>query len=93
MIAAFLATRLGRIVAQIGAVVLAVLTFGAWQRRQGVKAERAKQATAQAKADQQAHERMNHADTGAGATDDERIERLRDFAARHGNGSAKAGGR
>jgi len=31
------------------------------------------------------HERINEADTGIGATDGERIERLREFAAKHGN--------
>lgn len=32
-----------------------------------------------------AHERINDADTGIGATDGERIERLREFADKHGN--------
>ena len=38
MTAAFLATRLGRALAAAGAVLLALVTFGAWQRRQGAKA-------------------------------------------------------
>ena len=32
-----------------------------------------------------AHERMNHADTGADLDDDARRERLRDFAKQHGH--------
>lgn len=44
------------------------------------------------KADAKAHERINDADLGIGATDSERVERLRDFAAKHGNGSSKGKG-
>lgn len=44
------------------------------------------------KVDLEAHERMNHADLGADATDDERIDRLRRFAAKHGDRPAKAPG-
>ena len=44
------------------------------------------------KEDIKAHERINEADLGVGATDGERIERLREFAAKHGNGSAKGKG-
>ena len=40
-----------------------------------------------------AHERINEADTGAGLDDDQRRERLRQFAAKHGNRPPKAGGR
>jgi hypothetical protein len=83
IIAFFTNTAIGRTLAKIGAAVLLILSFGAYRHRQGVN---------DAKADQQAHERINHADTGIGATDGERIERLRDFAAKHGNGSPKAGG-
>ncbi len=43
MIAAFLATRLGRWCAIAGGAVLAVLTFGAWQRRAGAQAARQQQ--------------------------------------------------
>lgn len=75
---------LARFVAKLAGIALAVLTFGAWNRRQGAQAAKAKQAAAQAKADRQAHERMNDADLGIGASDAERIERLRDFAAKHG---------
>jgi membrane protein DedA with SNARE-associated domain len=32
----------------------------------------------------QTHDRINKADTGAGLSDDERIDRLREFADRHG---------
>lgn len=37
------------------------------------------------RADQKAHERINNADLGLGATDDERVKRLREFADRHGD--------
>lgn len=36
------------------------------------------------KEDMKAHERINEADLGIGATDDERVKRLREFAAKHG---------
>ncbi len=61
-------------------------------KRQGAQGQKARQAEAQAKAEAQAHERMNDADLGIGATDSERIERLRDFAAKHGNRPAKGKG-
>ena len=32
-----------------------------------------------------AHERLNKADTGAGLSDGDRVDRLRDYAKRHGN--------
>jgi hypothetical protein len=79
----------------IGAVLMAVagvLTFGAIKKREGAQAARADAAVKAAKADQQAHERMNDADLGIGASDSERIDRLRDFAAKHGNGSPKGKG-
>jgi flagellar biosynthesis/type III secretory pathway M-ring protein FliF/YscJ len=85
-----------RLARWIGAAVmgaLAVLSFGALKRREGVQAERAKQAQRDAVADQEAHERMNDADLGLDATDDERRQRLRDFAAKHGNRPPKARGR
>ena len=44
------------------------------------------------KEDLKAHERINEADLGVGATDGERIERLRDFAAKHGNRPTKGKG-
>lgn len=73
-----------------GAAALAV----AWLtgRAGGASKQKAKQAKAKAKAEAQAHERMNNADLGIGATDGERIDRLRDFAAKHGNGQAKGKG-
>lgn len=75
---------IARLIAKIGGLILIVGTFGAWQRRQGAQGQKAKQAEAQAKADRKAHERMNDADLGIGASDAERIERLREFAAKHG---------
>lgn len=50
IIAFFTTTALGRMMAKIGAAVLLVLTFGAYQRRQGVKAAQAKRASDIAKA-------------------------------------------
>ena len=75
---------IARALAKVGGLILLVVTFGAWQRRQGAQGQKAKQAEAQAKADRKAHERMNDADLGIGASDAERIERLREFAAKHG---------
>jgi hypothetical protein len=88
----FKASPIARWLAKIGGLVLLVLTFGAYQRNKGAQGQKAKQAGAQAKADRQSHERMNDADLGIGATDSERIERLRDFAAKHGNRPSKGAG-
>jgi hypothetical protein len=82
-----------RLARWIGAAVmgaLAVLTFGAVKRREGVQAERAREAVRDAQANDEAHERMNHADLGTGLDDDARRERLRDFAAKHGARPPKA---
>lgn len=86
---------IARAVAKIAAVALAVLTFGAWQRRQGRKLAEANASLEALQAERKTHERINNADTGAGLDDDQRIDRLRDFAARHGkrDGSSEAGGR
>ena len=46
---------------------------------------RAKRKVQDLEADQDANERINHADVGLGATDDQRIKRLRDFEAKYGN--------
>lgn len=46
---------------------------------------KAKAETKAMKEDLKAHERINEADLGIGASDAERVERLRDFAAKHGN--------
>jgi hypothetical protein len=72
-----------------GAAVLAII--GAYFK--GGANARAKRAVKDAKADQQSHERMNNAETGSGMSDDQRIDRLREFAAKHGNRPPKAGGR
>lgn len=93
IIAFFTTSAIGRTLAKIGALVLAVLTFGAWNRRHGAKAQKAKQDAADAKAEREAHERINRADTGAGLDDDQRIDRLREFAAKHGNRPPKGTGR
>ncbi len=52
-----------------------------------VKGRSDAKAKAQSKAmkeDLKAHERINEADLGIGASDAERVERLREFAAKHG---------
>jgi hypothetical protein len=56
------------------------------------KDARQKAALRAARADREAHERMNNADLGIGATDGERRDLLRAFAAKHGDGSAQATG-
>ena len=83
---------IARGLAKLAALVLAVVTFGAWSRFKGAAAERDRQAEERAKADQHAHERMNHADLGLDASDDDRRQRLRDFAAKHGTGQDKGTG-
>lgn len=60
IIAFFTTTAIGRALAKIGAVVLAILTFGAWSRRQGRKAEQAKQAEARAKANTETVKKVLH---------------------------------
>lgn len=44
------ANPIARALAKIGGLILLVVTFGAWQRRQGAQAARAKQAEAALKA-------------------------------------------
>lgn len=84
---------IARAVAKIVAIALAVLTFGAWQRRKGAALQRQKASLEALQAERETHERINNVDTGAGLDDDQRIDRLRDFAKRHGkrDGSSKAG--
>jgi len=65
----------------IGAMIAALFAAVMWGR-QGGKASAKVDAL---EAEQDAHERANNADTGIGATDADRIKRLRDFAERHGN--------
>lgn len=50
IIAFFTTTALGRALAQIGALVLAVVTFGMWNRRKGAQQAKADRAAADAKA-------------------------------------------
>jgi len=86
-------SRLARLIGTALAAVAALRTFGAWKKREGVKYEQARKAQRDAEAERKAHERINEADTGAGLDDDQRRERLREFAAKHGNRPPKAGGR
>jgi hypothetical protein len=64
--------------------LLALWAYGARKKREGASAARSEAAAKAAKETIEAHERINNADTGIGATDSERIDRLRDFAKRHG---------
>ena len=56
IIAFFTTSAIGRMLAKIGAAVLLVITFGAYQRRQGVKAAQAKRAADIARAAQRGTE-------------------------------------
>ena len=51
---------IARALAKVLGLVLAVLTFGAWQRRQGAVAERQRQAEAKAKAFEQTTKDVTH---------------------------------
>ena len=53
------ANPIARALAKVAALVLAVLTFGAWNRRSGAKAQKAKQDAANAKETIKAHEVRN----------------------------------
>lgn len=72
-------------------IIAGVVALGAYFK--GRKDVNAKRDAKEARADREAHERMNDADLGVGATDSERIERLREFSAKHGNRSSEGGGR
>lgn len=56
--AIFKASPIARWLAKIGGLVLLVLTFGAYQRRQGAQGQKAKQATKDAKAHQKTIEEV-----------------------------------
>jgi len=86
-------SRIARLIGTALAAVAAVVTFGALKKREGVQTERAREAKEKAEAERATHERINEADTGAGLDDNQRRERLRDFAAKHGTRPPKAGGR
>ena len=49
---------IARFAAKLAGIALAILTFGAWQRRQGAQAQKAKQAEVQAKAHQKTIEEV-----------------------------------
>jgi hypothetical protein len=72
-------------VAAAGAAVLGIL--GVYFK--GRKDAKTKAENKAMKEDIKAHDRINQADLGIGATDGQRIDRLRDFAAKHGNGQTK----
>lgn len=80
---------IARAIAKIGVGVLLVLGLRAKWRNDGANEAEAEHKAEAAEANEKAHERMNNADLGIGATDSERIERLRDFAAKHGDRPAK----
>ncbi len=93
LIQLFLGNRIVRLIGAALVAVAGVLGYGALKKREGRVEARSEAEAARAKADQEAHERMNDADTGADLDDAGRVERLRDFAAKHGVKSPKAGGR
>ena len=93
MIRLILQSRLAQMIGMALAALVAILTFGAFKKREGVTEERAREAERDAKANEEAHDRINKADTGAGLSDDQRRERLRNFAAKHGTRPPQANGR
>ena len=88
----FKASPIARMLAKIGAAVLLVLGLRAKWRMDGANEQEAEHKAEAAEANRKAHERMNDADLGIGATDSERIERLRGFAAKHGTRQTKGSG-
>ena len=70
-------SRIGRLLAKLAGIALAVVTFGAWQRRQGAQGQKAKQATKDAKAYRKTTERMQHEDAAMGDDPDALREWLR----------------
>lgn len=67
--------------AAAGAALVGILGIYA----KGSSDAKAKAQNAAMKEDLKAHERINEADLGVGASDAERINRLRGFAAKHGS--------
>jgi len=57
---------LARFVAKLAGIALAVLTFGAWNRRPGAQGQKAKQAVKDAKAYRDTTERIQDADAAMG---------------------------
>lgn len=57
---------IARTLAKIGGLILLVLTFGAYQRRQGAQGQKAKQAIKDAKAYRDTTERIQDADAAMG---------------------------
>ena len=70
---------LAGIVAVLGAVLLG--------RRQGAKGERERRAGQDAREYRETRKEIDNADLGHGATDSERIDRLREIAGRRGSSS------
>lgn len=65
----------------IGAALVALVAAFAIGRRNGKQSAEVDTL----KREDAAHERINDADLGLGASDAERVDRLRDFATRHGS--------
>ena len=61
-----IANPIARALAKMAALVLAVLTFGAWNRHKGKRAERDRQAEERAKARAKTLERMQDAEAAMG---------------------------
>jgi hypothetical protein len=92
MIAALFGDLIPYIVMALTAVA-GIWGYGRLEKRKGAQERDAKRDAQDAQAERETHERINEADTGAGLDDDQRRERLRDFAAKHGTRPPKAGGR
>ena len=86
-------SRLARWIAFAFGAVAVAMGWRALERRDAASDALAKRDAQDAQANEEAHERINQADTGAGLDDDQRRERLRQFAAKHGNRPPQAGGR
>jgi hypothetical protein len=67
----------------LAAIVAVFAAFGAVYAK-GRADAKAKRDVKDLKQEVQTHDRINQADTGAGLSDDERVDRLREFADRHG---------
>lgn len=70
----------------LGAALVALaglLAWGAAKKREGAAEARSDAAAEAAQANEEAHDRINQAETGAGLDDDQRRKWLREFARRN----------
>ncbi len=81
MIAWLTTTSLGRNLMALGTLIGAVLAALSYARWTGAASERGREATRRARADTQAHERMNHADDDPNASVADNRRWMRELAA------------